>query len=129
MEVLSCVEDAAGMMKKSKHTGGRKKKNSCIFNYSPPHLISSSSATVRCNEPASRRGSEALRDRVIPVASGNRTDVLSGGRPDAVRFLDAAGMTDESELDAGGRKATVSHSRTSCFFFFFLLMVNGSIFM
>lgn len=70
-----------------------------------------------------------LRDRVIPVASGNRTDVLSGGRPDADRFPDAAGMTDESELDAGGRKATVSHSRTSCFFFFFLLMVNGSIFM
>lgn len=26
MEVLSCVKDAAGIMKESKHTGGRKKK-------------------------------------------------------------------------------------------------------
>lgn len=75
------VEDAAGIMKKSKYTGGRV-GGSHISDYFLPLLVSSRSATVGCNEPPSKSGSEAPCVRVTPVASGNRTNVFSSGEPD-----------------------------------------------
>lgn len=61
----------------------------------------------------------------MPVASGNHTDVLSGGGPDGNRFSDAARMFDEGELDTASRTTTVTQSHARVFLLPFL--VNGSI--
>lgn len=76
-------------------------------------LVSSSSANVRRKELPCWSGCGAPCDRGTLVASGNRTNVLSGGGPGGNQLFDAGGMFDEGELDTSGRTTALTQSPAS----------------